>query len=109
MVIWGNMSDDMLTLINLSRAVFIIANIWLDYSFLTARRPVWFQIIAIAGTWVTIYFLRGFLSPIITDVFWLSYILNLLYLVPFVLIFKETFHAKVFIFFMVFSLPSVIS
>jgi len=98
------MSDNTLVLINLSRAVFIIANIWLDYLFLTSKRPLWFQIIAIAGTWVTIYLLRGLLSPIITDVFWLNYILNLLYLVPFVLIFKETLHAKVFIFFMVFSL-----
>lgn len=98
------MSDNTLILISLSRAVFIIANIWLDYSFLTSKRPLWFQITAIAGTWVTTYLLRGLLSPIITDVFWLSYILNLSYLVPFVLIFKETLHAKVFIFFMVFSL-----
>jgi len=98
------MSESTLILFTLSRVVFIIANICLDYSFLTSKRPLWFQITVIAGTWVMTYLLRGLLSPIIIDDFWLSYILNLLYLVPFVLIFKETLHAKVFVFFMVFSL-----
>lgn len=98
------MSENTLVLINLSRVVFIIANVWLDYSFLTSKRPVWFQITAIAGTGVTTYLLGGLLSPMIADDFWLRYILNLLYLVPFVLIFKETLSAKIFIFFMVFSL-----
>ncbi len=98
------MSDNTLALINLSRVIFIVANILLDYSFLKSKRPLWFQITVITGTWGMTYLLRELLSPIINDAFWLNYMLNLLYLIPFVLIFKETLHAKVFIFFMVFSL-----
>lgn len=98
------MSENALILITLSRGVFLITNILLDYSFLTSKRPIWFQIMAFAGTWVTIYFSRDHLTPIIPDPFLLGYILSLLYLVPFALVFKETLHAKIFVYFMVFSL-----
>jgi len=98
------MSENTLILIALSRAVFLIASILLDYSFLTSNRPIWFQTIAFAGTWVIGYFLRGLLSPIITDPFLIGYILSLLYLIPFALVFRETIHAKFFVFFMVSSI-----
>jgi len=98
------MLDNTLILINLSRVVFFISNILLNYSFLTPKRPVWLQMIAFGGTWFTTYLLRDFLTSIITDPFLVGYILSLLYLVPFALVFKETPHAKIFVFFMVFSL-----
>lgn len=105
LVDFNHIPDTTLILISLSRAVFLIANIWLNYSFLTPKkRPFWFQIIIFAGTWVTINWLRSLLDPIVQDHFWVGYILSLLYLVPFTLVFKETLHAKMFVFFMVFSL-----
>jgi len=97
------MSESTLFLFTLSRAVFLISNILLTYSFLTSKRPFWFQIIAFTGAWVTQYFLRGLLTPIGLDPFLIGYILTLLYLVPITLVFKETLHAKFFVLFMVTS------
>ncbi len=87
-----------------SRAVFLITNILLLYIFLTPRRPFWFQMTAFIVTWITIYFLRDILQSIITDPFLLGYILGSLYMIPCALIFKETMNAKLFVFFMIFSL-----
>lgn len=98
------MSESTLILFTLSRAVFLISNIALTYSFLTPKRPLWFQIIAFAGTWVTGYFWRGLLTPVGLDPFLLGYIQTLLYLVPIALVFKGTIHAKFFVLFMVTSL-----
>ncbi|MDR3566148.1 MAG: GGDEF domain-containing protein [Negativicutes bacterium] len=97
------MSEITLILVTLSRAAFLIASIWLDYSLLTSNRPIWFQTVAFAGTWIVVYFLRGLLLPIIVDPFLVGYILSLFYLIPFALVFKETMHAKIFVFFMVSS------
>ena len=74
------------------------------YIFLTPKRPFWFQITALTVTWITIYFLRGILKSIIPDPFLLGYILGSLYMIPCALIFKETINAKIFVFFMIFSL-----
>lgn len=98
------MQDNRILLINLSRAVFLITNILLFYTFLTPKRPFWFQMTALTVTWITIYFLRGILKSIIPDPFLLGYILGSLYIIPCALIFKETIHAKLFVFFMTFSL-----
>ena len=99
------MSESTLILFTLGRTVYLISNILLTYSFLTPKqqRPIWFQIIAFAGTWITGYFLRSLLAPIGLDPFLLAYILTLLYLVPIALVFKETLHAKIFVLFMVTS------
>ena len=98
------MSESTMILFTLSRAVYLISNILLTYSFLTPKRPLVFQIIAFAGAWVAGYFLRGLLTPISLDPFLIGYMLTLLYLVPIVLVFKETRHAKIFVLFMVTSL-----
>ncbi|MBP2663204.1 MAG: hypothetical protein H6Q71_1152 [Firmicutes bacterium] len=101
---FANLSDITLIIINLSRVAFAIANIWLFYSFLTVKkRPIWFQIIVFAGTWVAINCLRDFITPIAPNHYWAGYALSLLLLIPISLVFKETLHAKLFVFFMVFS------
>jgi len=102
------MSESTLILFTLSRAVFFISNILLDYSFLTPKRPLWFQIIAFGGTWLTTYLLRDLLNTIVTDPFLAGYLLSLLFLLPFALVFKESLHAKIFVFFMVTSLSQFI-
>lgn len=86
------------------RAIFLITNILLLYIFLTPRRPFWFQITALSVTWITIYFLRDIMQAIIPDPYLLGYILGSLYMIPCALIFKETINAKLFVFFMIFSL-----
>lgn len=102
------MSESTIILITLSRGVFLVSNILLDYSFLTPKRPLWFQIIAFGGTWIATYLLRDLLSSILTDPFLVGYTLSLLYLIPFALVFKESLHARLFVFFMVVSLSQLI-
>ncbi len=97
------MTDTTLILITLSRAVFWISSIWLDFSFLTSKRSAWFQTLAFAGTWVIVFFLNGLLSSVIADPFQRGYILSLVYLIPIALVFQETIQAKIFVFFMVSS------
>ncbi|MBP2627900.1 MAG: sensor histidine kinase [Firmicutes bacterium] len=98
------MQDYTMTVLFLSRAVFLTTNILLLYIFLTPKRPLWFQIIALASTFITAYFLRLLLEPFVMDPILLGYIVGTLYLLPCMLIFKETLHAKIFVFFMNFSL-----
>lgn len=88
----------------ISRGIFFITNILLLYIFLTPRRPLWFQVTALSVTWVTTYFLRDILQLIIPDPFLVGYIVGSLYMIPCSLIFKETINAKLFVFFMIFSL-----
>ncbi|MEN6412675.1 MAG: GHKL domain-containing protein [Veillonellales bacterium] len=95
------MSEFSLMLFHVGRAVFAISNIWLMYSFLTSKRPWWFQIIAFVGTVAAHLFLRHLLTPMGLDPYLIGYILALLYLVPVALVFKETIHTKFFIVFMV--------
>jgi len=97
------MSESAVVLITISRVVFALVSIVLDYTFLTSQRPVWFQVSAFAGTWLLTCFLRGLMSPFLTDPLLVGIILSLTYLVPFALVFQETFHAKIFVFFMVSS------
>ncbi len=98
------MAESTMVLVNISRAIFFIANLWLTYSFLTPRRPVWFQISAYAGTWVAQYLARLLLTPTGIDTFLIGHMLTILYFVPIALIFKETLNAKFFVLFMVTSL-----
>ena len=102
------MQEYTIIFITLTRAVFLISNIFLFYIFLTPKRPVWFQTIAFILTWVIVFLLRGLLSPIVSDPFLLGYALGTLYTIPCVLIFKETLHAKIFVVFMVYSLSQFI-
>lgn len=98
------MSETTLLLITLSRAVFLITNIFLQFSFLKTNRSIWFQAIAFAGTTALWYALHIVLQPILPDPFLLGYVTALLYLIPIVLVFQETIHAKLFVFFLIFSL-----
>ncbi len=96
------------SIVFVSRAMFLITNILLLYIFLTPRRPFWFQITALSVTWITIYLLRDILQSIFPDPFLLGYIVGSLYIIPCALIFKETINAKLFVFFMIFSLSQSI-
>lgn len=98
------MQENTMFLIYISRVVFLTTNILLLYVFLTPKRSIPFQIIAFAITFIATNFLRSILDTIHADPFLLGYILGSLYIIPCILIFKETFHAKIFVFFMIFSL-----
>jgi two-component system, LytTR family, sensor histidine kinase AgrC len=95
------MSESASILFHLSRAVFLISNIWLTYCFLTPKRPLRFQIIAFALTWVSHFYLDHLLAPLGLNPFNVGIIR---YLIPIVLIFRESFHAKFFVMFMIASL-----
>ncbi|MDD4599523.1 hypothetical protein SDC9_03964 [bioreactor metagenome] len=92
------------SIVFISRGMFLITNILLLYIFLTPKRPFWFQITALSVTWIAIYFLRDILQSIIPDPFLVGYLVGSLYIIPCALIFKETINAKLFVFFMIFSL-----
>jgi two-component system sensor histidine kinase AgrC len=98
------MSESTLILFTLGRVFFLISNIWLTYSFLTPRRPLWFQIFAYAGTFAAQYIFRGLLAPTGLDPFLLGYMITPFYLLPIALIFRGTIQAKFFVLFMVTSL-----
>lgn len=91
-------------IIYLSRAVFLTANILFLYVFLTPKRSLRFQILAFAATFMVINGLRSILDTLPVDPFLLGYLLGSLYVIPAALIFRETFHAKLFVFYMIFSL-----
>lgn len=91
-------------LVNLNRIVFLITNILLLYVFLTPKRTLLFQVITFAATFIAVIFLREIIKPIVPDLPLSGYILGSFYMIPCALIFKETIHAKLFVFFMIFSL-----
>ena len=106
---FARLSTNTIMIIQISRLVFVIANIWLYYSFLTVKKQsLWFQVAAFAGTWTAINYLREFIMPVIQNHYWAGYILSFLLLIPLSLIFKESFHAKLFVFFMVSSFSQAI-
>jgi diguanylate cyclase (GGDEF)-like protein len=102
-----NMADNALVLFNISRAVFLLANILLTYSLLTPKRPLPFQIVAFAGTWLAQYLIRELMAPLGLDPFLLGYMITIVYLVPFAFVFRETMHAKFFVLFMITSLSQL--
>ncbi len=91
----------------ITRTVFLGVNIILLYIFLTPGRSYGFQILVFVLTWIATYVLRPLLYLLNLDPLLVSYLVGLLYLLPCVLIFKESFHAKFFIFFMIFSLTQL--
>lgn len=101
------MADNALVLFNISRAVFLLANILLTYSLLTPKRPLPFQIVAFAGTWLAQYLIRELMAPLGLDPFLLGYMITIVYLVPFAFVFRETMHAKFFVLFMITSLSQL--
>ena len=101
------MQESALILFTISRFVFLISNILLDYSFLTSSRPLWFQISAFTGAYAAVYFLRGIVTPLIGEPFLAAYIVSLTFWVPFALVFNGSWHAKLFVFFMVYSLSQL--
>ena len=102
------MSELTLILFHVSRAVFLASNILLTYSFLTPSRPIWFQVVAYAGAVILHSGMRTLLAPTGLDTFLLSYLLTIVYFIPFLLIFQETIHAKFFVLFMVASFSQFI-
>ena len=102
------MSELTLILFHVSRAVFLASNILLTYSFLTPSRPIWFQVVAYAGAVILHSGMRTLLAPTGLDTFLISYLLTIVYFIPFLLIFQETIHAKFFVLFMVASFSQFI-
>jgi diguanylate cyclase (GGDEF)-like protein len=98
------MPDSAYIMMYLSRTVFLIENIVFLYVFLTPRRSPVYQAAAFIGTWIAAYLVRKLLFMFIPDPLIVSYIIGTMYLVPCALIFKETIQAKIFVFFMVYSL-----
>lgn len=92
----------------LGRAIFLATNILLLYVFLTPKRSLGFQIGAFAATWIGIFVLRSCLERFELDLLLLGYFVGSFYLLPCVLIFKESLQAKVFVFFMNFSLSQAV-
>ena len=88
--------------------IFLVTNILLTYIFLTPRGHWGGHILAFAVAWVAEHLLRSLLQTVILDHFLLSYIVGLLYIIPIALIFKETLQAKLFVFFLIFSMSQFI-
>ena len=88
----------------LTDIIFLTTNILLLYIFLTPRRSSRFQAIAFTVTWAIVYLLRILLESLAPNFLLWGFITGPLYLVPCALIFKETLHARVFVFFLVYSL-----
>lgn len=84
--------------------IFLVTNILLTYIFLTPRGHWGGHILAFAVAWGAEHLLRSLLQTVILDPFLLSYVVGLLYIVPIALLFRETFQAKLFVFFLIFSM-----
>jgi diguanylate cyclase (GGDEF)-like protein len=98
------MSDPASEVIFIARTVFLLENIIFTYVFLSPGRKWPVQILAFALTWLVTYLLREPLGYVAADPLLRGYLFGTLYLIPVCLIFRETLHAKIFIFFMIFSL-----
>lgn len=102
------MLDSIKSMFFLSRSIFLIENIILLYIFLEPRRSRGFQVLICIVSWVTISSFNFFLNSFNLDPLLISYILGSLYLIPVILIFKEIFQAKIFVFYMIYSLTQLI-
>lgn len=94
--------------LEIDKTLFLIANIILLYIFLIPVRSRWFQVVVYVGTWIIGFFVDYILASISINHVLISYIVGFLYLIPTLLVFKESFQAKVFVFFMNFSLTQLI-
>lgn len=90
-----------------ARGIFLASNIILLYIFLTPRRSRMFQIGTFTVTFAIVFGIHLFINPFNPDPLLKGYILGCLYLVPAILIFRETLQAKLFVFFMNFSLSQL--
>lgn len=102
------MPDSVQTMFFLNRTLFLATNIILLYIFLMPKRKPFFQVAAFSLTWLVIVFLRMLtrslhLHPLVD-----SCVMGSLYLVPCMLIFGETSQAKVFVFYMIYSLSQLV-
>lgn len=98
------MPDTEFNLMYLSRTVFLVENILFLYVFLTPGKKLFFQASAFTAAWVTGCALRFILLQFSPDPQLISYLVGFLYIFPCLLIFRETFQAKLFVFFMIYSL-----
>ncbi len=98
------MPDSAYIMMYLSRTVFLLENIVFLYVFLTPRRTPLYQAAALIGTWIIANLSRRYIFMLIPDPLIVGYVIGTMYLVPCALIFKETIQAKIFVFFMVYSL-----
>ncbi|WP_378954357.1 GGDEF domain-containing protein [Pelosinus sp. sgz500959] len=92
----------------LTDIIFLTINILLLHILLTAKRSLWFQGIVFFATGVAVHWLRILLEPLVHDFLLRGFITGPLYLIPCALFFKETFYARVFIFFLIYSLTQFI-
>ena len=101
------MLDSVKGMFLLSRSIFLIENIILLYIFLEPKKSRCFQIVVYISAWITISLFRLLLYSFNFDPLLISYILGSLYLVPVILIFKETIQAKIFVFYLIYSLTQL--
>jgi len=102
------MPDTGFNMAYLSKSVFLVENILFLYIFLTPGKKRLFQCAAFAATWVIANLLRKILLDYGIGTLPVSHIVGTFYLIPCVLIFKETIQAKIFVFFMIYSLTQSI-
>jgi hypothetical protein len=84
--------------------IFLLENIILTYTFLKPRRGIIFQAVVFVLTWLILLSVRFIVVPVLPDSLLRTYILGSIFLVPVVVIFKDSFQAKLFVFYMIFSL-----
>jgi len=84
--------------------IFLLENIILTYTFLKPRRGIIFQAVVFVLTWLILLSVRFIVVPVLPDSLLRTYILGSTFLVPVVVIFKDSFQAKLFVFYMIFSL-----
>jgi diguanylate cyclase (GGDEF)-like protein len=98
------MPDSGFNLMYLSRSVFLVENILFLYVFLTSGRRRIIQAAAFTAAWISGCALRYILLQFSLDPQLISYLVGFLYIAPALLIFRETLQAKLFVFFMIYSL-----
>jgi diguanylate cyclase (GGDEF)-like protein len=92
----------------LNRSIFLIENIILLYIFLESDKSRLFQIIAFILTWIIVSILSLLLNSFNFKSLLISYAVGSLYLIPTILLFKETYWAKIFVFYMIFSITQLV-
>ncbi|OJF76985.1 MAG: hypothetical protein BKP49_03760 [Treponema sp. CETP13] len=90
----------------LNRSIFLIECIILLYVFLESERTHLFQ--AFILTWILVSVLHILLYSYNFNRLLISYAVGTLYLIPTILLFKETYWAKIFVFYMIFSITQLV-
>lgn len=89
-------------------SLYLTVNLFLLYIFLTPRRSRFFQAAALIITGLAVYYLCYPYTDLLNPRFLLrDYMLGTLFLIPCVLIFKESLQAKIFVYFMNYSLTQL--